>query len=73
MLECASDVKPNLFHLSDERPHSRVALGLVPVEVGSGPAAVRLQSLLKVSVMCQELKVLSFFLCYPFSPITVFA
>ncbi len=62
MLECASDVQPNLFHLSDKHPHSRVALGSVPVEVRSGPAALRLQSLLKVSLMCQELKMVSFFL-----------
>lgn len=60
-LECASYVKPNLFHLC---PCSGFALGLVPMKVGSGPAAVGLQSLLKVSVMCQELKMLSFFFCY---------
>lgn len=41
MLECASDVQPNLFYLSDKRPHSHVALGSVPVEDGSGPEALQ--------------------------------
>lgn len=64
MLESASSVQPNLLHLSDKHPHSCDALGSVPAEVRSGPAALRLQSLLKVSVECQELKIVSFFLYY---------
>lgn len=50
----------SLLRLSDKRPDSPVALGLVPAEVRSEPAALRLQSLLNVSIVCQELKTVSF-------------
>lgn len=51
-----------VLYLSDKHHHSHVALGLVPVEVRPGPAALRLRSLLKVSLRCQELRMVSFFL-----------
>lgn len=66
MLECASNVQPNLFHLSDKHPHCCGALGLVPVKVRTGPAALRLLSLLKVSGMYREQKIVSF-LFFPFN------
>lgn len=59
VLECVSDAHPKLLHLPDKRPRSRLASGSVPVEVGSGPAARNLQSLLKVSARGQELKMVS--------------
>ncbi len=49
-----SDVQPKQICPSDKSARSPAALGLAPVEVTSGPAALRLQSLLNVSVMSQE-------------------
>jgi len=66
MLECVSDVQLNLSRVSDKHPRSGVASGSVPAEVRSGPAALGLRSLPKVSVTRQELRIV-FFSCTAFS------
>lgn len=67
MLECVSDVQLNLSRVSDKHPRSGVASGSVPAEVRSGPAALGLRSLPKVSVTRQELRIVYFFLYRLFS------